>query len=96
MSESTHTIAQKIVEEMFKDINVDVTLEKIKKEDCLLNNNIGVKVIGRNKTKTKNRIVTIKKHEIEDFDNLCKEKNIKAYYCVVVIFKDKLKMLMLN
>lgn len=98
MSRKVNENSKYIIEEIFQGSSFSLKLSNIKNIDYLLEKNIGIKVIARDR-KGKldfNDSIYIKKSCVESFYNECKDNNLIPYFCYVQLLENYMNIFMFN
>ncbi|ABR32857.1 HNH endonuclease [Clostridium beijerinckii] len=98
MGISTKLIGKQILEAILSESNCKFGSTKIKNIDYLINENIGIKVVVRNRETQKIKDDTIyeKISSINGFDNACKENDLLPYYCIAQILENNINVLLFS
>lgn len=100
MEISTRLMGKQILEGILDDSNLRLRLTNIKNIDYLINENIGIKVVVRNRVnvnqKGANDSFYIKLPSIKSFDKACEDNNLSPYYCIVQILEDNINILLFS
>lgn len=98
MGISTNLMGKQILEGILNESNFNLRKTNIKNIDYLINENLGIKIVVRNRV---NQIEAddsfyIKIASITSFDNACKDNDLSPYYCIVQILENDINILLFS
>lgn len=98
MGISTNLMGKQILEGILNESNFNLRSTNIKNIDYLIDENLGIKVVVRNRI---NQIGAddnfyIKIASIKNFDNTCKDNDLFPYYCIIEFLGNYINILLFS